>query len=103
MKLGKIDRLKIVEEHVYKGQKGEYIDFVLHDNKNGTDDYGNDGFITQSVSKEARAAGIKGPIIGNWRNIHTANQGPARTPVTKQGKVTGPASNNPADDSEVPF
>ena len=45
------------------------MDLTLMDNKNGTDEYGNDGFIVQSVTKEKREAGIKGPIIGNWKHV----------------------------------
>jgi hypothetical protein len=42
---------------------------VLFDNKDGKDQYGNDGFVVQSVSKEARQQGVKGPIIGNWKRV----------------------------------
>lgn len=99
----KLNASKIDKDHMFEGKAGKYVDLCLMENRDGPDQYGNDGFVVQGVSKESRAAGERGPIVGNWRNIHTSNQGPARTPVTKQGKVTGPASNKPTDDSEVPF
>ena len=69
MRVGKIDVTKIAKEHLFIGQKGKYLDIMMHDNKDGRNDYGDDGFITQSVSKEAKQQGIKGPIIGNWRKL----------------------------------
>ena len=60
----KIDVTKIDKAHLFQGKKGNYLDAALHDKKN---DFGDDGFITQGVSKEARERGEKGPIIGNWR------------------------------------
>lgn len=98
MRLAKIDRRKILEEHVFKGQKGDYIDLVLHDNKDGTDDYGNDGFVCQGVSKEARANGVKGPIIGNWRNVHTKAQ-----PKQARAAQAPRAATATNDGDEVPF
>jgi len=62
----KIDCKKISKEDLYEGKKGTYLDAVLMNNKDGRDQYGNDGFIVQDLGKERRLAGEKGPIIGNW-------------------------------------
>jgi hypothetical protein len=63
----KIDVTKIDKARLFKGTKGTYLDLSLLENKAGTDQYGNDGFICQDVSKEEREQGIKGPIVGNFK------------------------------------
>lgn len=78
----KIDVKKIDKALLYKGDKGTYLNGLFLENKEGTDQYGNDGFIIQGVSKEQREQGIKGPIIGNWRNM-TPKSSPASKPVTE--------------------
>ena len=66
----KIDVKKIAKEHLYVGAKGTYLDITLMEKDGGgVDEYGNAGFITQSVSKEARERNERGPIIGNYRLI----------------------------------
>ena len=94
----RITREKVAKEHCYKGNKGTYLDMVLFDNKEGKDQYGNDGFVVQSVSKEARQNGVKGPIIGNWKRVgEDATKPKASAPAHK-------AAPKPADDEdEVPF
>lgn len=68
----KIDVSKIDKSRLYKGKKGTYLDAVI---VWGEDQYGNDGFIAESVSKEEREAGKKGTIIGNVKNLGgTPNQ-----------------------------
>lgn len=59
--LDKLDDSRIIE-----GKKGHYVNLVLFDRQ---DDYGNDGFVAESVTKEERLRGVKGDIVGNWRNI----------------------------------
>jgi len=64
----KIDIDKIDKSKLFKGQKGTYLDAVvfLNDEK---DQYGNNGMITQSVSKEEREKGGKGVILGNAKIV----------------------------------
>lgn len=93
MKLLKIDVTKIDKALLYKGTKGTYLDAALHENRDGTDQYGNDGFITQSVSKEERAKGTKGPIIGNWRNLEKRGDSARKAPETPKD----------VDEDPVPF
>jgi len=64
----KIDIDKIDKSKLFKGQKGTYLDAVvfLNDEK---DQYGNNGMITQSVSKEDREKGGKGVILGNAKIV----------------------------------
>jgi hypothetical protein len=97
MIIAKIDVTKLDKAHFFKGQKGIYADLVLIPNKDGTDQYGNDGFVSQGVSKEARDKGTKGAIVGNYRKINKGGKDPGAPP-----KVAKP---EPAFDAEddVPF
>ena len=65
----KINVNLIDKTHLFRGAKGTYLDVTLMENKDGPDQYGNDGFIVQDIGKEAREAGEKGLIIGNWRHL----------------------------------
>ena len=94
----KINVNLIDKAHLFKGAKGTYLDVTLMENKDGADQYGNDGFIVQDIGKEAREAGQKGPIIGNWRHLQkrTADK-PA--PVAKK---PAPKDDDVAPD-DIPF
>lgn len=72
----KIDVQKIDKAHLYKTEKGNYLSVLLMENKGGKSKYGDDGFIVQSVSKEAREAGERGPIIGNWQHVEAKKSAP---------------------------
>lgn len=99
MKVIKIDVTKINKELLFKGKTGAvYLDAALHERPN---EYGDAGFITQSVDKEARARGEKGPIIGNWRRVGEDKK-PAQAAAPKPAaKAATPAAND--DSSDIPF
>jgi hypothetical protein len=59
-----IDVSKIDAKRLYKGKKGQYLSATLF-LKEETDQYGNNGFIVESITKEEREKGLKGTIIGN--------------------------------------
>ena len=85
----KIDVTKIDKKRLYKGSKGTYLDAVLmYDSED--DQYGNNGMIVQSVSKEERESGVKGNILGNGKEL---------------GKPEPASVNNLPDDmdSDLPF
>lgn len=63
----KINVSAIDKARLFKGQKGTYLDCQTFINLNEQDEYGNNGFIAQSVSKEERQNGVKGNILGNVR------------------------------------
>jgi hypothetical protein len=88
----KISTWKIDKSHLYEGKNGKYLNCVLFENKDGTGEYGDDGFIVQDVTKEAREAGERGPIIGNWRHLQIKGGKPSN-------RNTAPES----DDENVPF
>ena len=59
-----LDVKKIDKTKLYVGKKGTYLDAVVF-LKDEADEYGNHGFIVQSVTKEDREKGVKGEILGN--------------------------------------
>jgi len=65
----KIDKTAIID-----GKNGKYLALCFFESKNGPDQYGNDGFITQDLGKERRAAGEKGAILGNYKDNSKASK-----------------------------
>lgn len=88
----KIDVTKIEKERLFKGQKGTYLDAVLF-LEDKPDQYGQSGMIVQSVSKEERQAGVKGPILGNVKVI--GQQAPSQPKQTE--------SNFEEQEDDLPF
>jgi len=101
---GKIDVTKIPKDKIFVGTKGKYVDFSLMQNRDGTDQYGNDFFIVLDVGKEARERGEKGPIIGNAKYV---GQKPASAPAPQGGRYEAPRQPAPQQqqdlDEDVPF
>ena len=94
MKIAKIDVTKIDKTFLFKGAKGTYLDLVLIPNRDGTDQYGNDGMVKQGISKEAREAGKDGAILGNYKTIE--RKAKQEAPKAQASKIL------PTDD-DVPF
>lgn len=93
----KINVTKIDKSALFEGKNGKYLDLVLHDNRDGQDQYGNDGYIVQDIGRERREAGERGPIIGNWRKIerrHNANAPQTQEPAAHRGGE---------EDDDIPF
>lgn len=65
----KLNVAKIPKERIFVGTKGKYLDIVCVENRDGQDQYGNDGFVKIDISKEAATNGEKGEIIGNWKYL----------------------------------
>lgn len=99
MILAKIDVTKIDKARLYIGKQGKYLDIALIPSQN--DKYDNDYMIVQSVSKEEREAGKRGPIIGNAKIL--ASRQESRRPT--QTAPTTTAKPEPPDDGhdDVPF
>ena len=62
----KIAVTKIDKARLFAG-KDTYLDCTVFIDPNNMDQYGNHGMITQDVSKEERAQGVKGNILGNCK------------------------------------
>ena len=88
MKVGisvKIDVSKIDKSRLYKGAKGTYLDLTTFVDTVEQDQYENNGFISQSLTKEERDAGQKTPILGNVKVFYTdGDSAPSNTGKVKQ-------------------
>ena len=120
----KIDVKKIDKARLFQGKQAVYLDATIFLDTDNVDQYGNHGMITQDVSKEERANGVKGNILGNGKIFYTAqsdqrqnyqqpqnqqtqqNQGYQQsTQPQNQGyqKQNIPQDNNGQNDDEIPF
>lgn len=108
----KINVAKIPKDKLFKGAKGTYLDAVLMENRDGTDQYGWDGFISIDTTKEERNQGVRGVIIGNFKYIGQGQGGtnprPASRPAAKPASASAPASapvagDGPPESDDVPF
>lgn len=91
---------------IYMTEKTARMDVTLMTNKNGQDDYGNDGFATLDLGKDRRLAGDRGPILGNWKDLDGGNQRQGRdVPASEAMRKPAPAQASEPDDgdSDVPF
>ena len=97
----KLNVTRILKEHLYEGKNGKYLDLVAWPNKNGLDQYGNTHFVCQELSKAARDAGEKGPIIGNL-TLPEQEAPPARqTPPARQQRQVEQQEH--ASEEEIPW
>lgn len=91
MKVGisaKLDVTKIDKARLFKGQKGTYLDFTMFVDIDNQGQYGDNGMITQDVSKEEKEAGQQGAILGNvkvfWKD--GGQQAPQQQPRQQQSQ-----------------
>jgi len=63
---------KINKDRLFSGKKGKYLDATIIIDTEEVNQYGDNGFIAENISKEEREAGDKGTILGNakivWRD-----------------------------------
>lgn len=64
-----INVTKIDKEYLVAGKTGKFLSLSLKKNKDGKDKYGNDGFIVQVIPKDKRKEGLRGPIVGNYKEF----------------------------------
>lgn len=97
MKIGvsiSIDVTKIEKSRIIDGKKGRYLSLTTFIDTAQADQYGNHGFISQTVSKEEREQNVQTPILGNCKVFYKdgSGGGAAHTPPSQ------PQSNNWPDD-----
>ena len=93
MKVGlnlSIDVTKLLKERFVKGKKGTYANLTTFIDLDNKDQYENNGFISQSITKEERSNGVQTPILGNVRVIY------------KEGEMQSSESLNELEE-DVPF
>lgn len=87
--------------NIYRGEKGLYCSVTLMENRDGADQYGNEGFASVDLGKERRLAGEKGPILGNWKHLgqrQTTQNGAPPPPQPAPG-----AHSDHDDNDDIPF
>ena len=87
MKLGlsiKIDVSKIDKARIFEGKKGKYLDLTTFIDLDKQGEYGDNGFISQSVSKEERDAKVQTPILGNVTVFYNDSKPSENHPNTTQ-------------------
>lgn len=92
MKVGirlNINVSKLEKARIHQGNKGQYIDLTTFVDIDQKDQYDNNGFISQDVTKEEREQGVKGPIVGNCKVFFT-DSGQQRAPQQNQGQQQAP-------------
>lgn len=101
-------------KRLYRGKKGEYLDAVLFLNP-VVDQYGNNGFIVESVSAEERKMGHRGTILGNAKILGGNTGAEPVTPAQSQTPKPWESSAQPQyrppmppepgsfEDSDMPF
>jgi len=102
MKVGisiKLDVTKIDKARLFKGEKGTYLDLTTFVDLDEKDQYENNGFISQSQTKEERETKAPHtPILGNVKVFY--RDGQQSPQQAQQGIVPTPVDD--FDDS-IPF
>ena len=76
----RVDLDKINYARIFTGKTGRrYLSFIRTDRP---DEWGNNGEVIHSLSREERAAGGKGEIVGSWRHLSV-------TKTRSQARPTG--------------
>jgi hypothetical protein len=91
---------------IYMTEKTASMDVTLMDNRDGPDQYGNDGFATLDLGKDRRIAGERGPILGNWKDLDGGNQRQGRdVPASEAMKKRNNQASEPNEEEvdDVPF
>lgn len=100
---GKIDVTKIEKARLFAGKGGaKYLDVVIL-MRDDPDQYGNRGMIVQSVSKEERAQGVRGPILGNIKVLDGQGSRRPERKAPAQGQGNFDDVPPPPEDDDVPF
>ena len=97
----KIDVTKIDKARLFKGEKGTYLDLTTFIDTDNPGQYGDHGFISQSVTKEEREQKVQAPILGNVKVFY---QGESDGKPANTSQPSGAASDSSDDFSdEIPF
>jgi hypothetical protein len=97
----KLDVTKLEKKRFHHGKKGIYTDLALIEHPN---DFGDDGFVVQSVSKEEHASGQRGPICGNWRELDKKPASKAEPFKPTPAKAPPPSPQRELiEDDDIPF
>jgi hypothetical protein len=85
----KINVSEIEKARLFQGQKGIYLDATVFIDIDQVDNYGNNGMITQNVSKEEKEQGVKGNILGNCKVFWQDDSAPSQPQTGSYQQQTG--------------
>jgi len=95
-----IDVTKIDKSRLFTGKKGVYMDLTTFIDLDEKDQYDNNGFISQSQTKEERDAGAdRTPILGNCKVFF--NDG--ATQPTPPSMIEPAPADDPFGSDPIPF
>lgn len=99
----KIDVSKIQKEHLFKGEKGTYLDLTAFINVDEQGQYGDNGMVTQNWKDQQKG---EGPILGNakvfWRDDGQQAQQATKQQSAPQQTAVGQGPGNDFD-YDIPF
>jgi len=84
--LTKIDKTRIKDVIRKDGTTAKFLNLVMMTNEQA-DQYGNDGFIAESVTKEEKEQGKKGAILGNCKIVGKPAPAPSPAQNTANANV----------------
>jgi len=90
---------KILKERLYQGKQGKYLDLTMFLDLDNADQYGNNGFVFQSLSKEEREQKVQTPILGNGKVIYSTIEGAGDSP----DNFKDAPKQNEEFDEQIPF
>lgn len=76
--VAKINLQQINDLYVFRGEKGDYLEICLMENRNGRDEYGQDFMVVQSIDQKDRKAGKRGAILGNAKFLDVKQNAESR-------------------------
>ena len=101
----KINVSMIEKARLFAGKNGKYLDATVFIDIDNKDQYDNNGMITQDVTKEEKAQGVKGPILGNvkvfWKD--DSNQAQQANNQAMGRQQTQQHIEQGAPDDDIPF
>lgn len=107
MKVGlniKINVSNIEKGRLFAGKKGKYLDAQVFVDLDNVSEYGDNGMITQAITKEERENGVKSQILGNatvfWKSESQQSQRTQQQQAPQQQNQGG--FDNSFDD-DIPF
>jgi hypothetical protein len=101
----RVDVTKIDKSRLYEGEKGTYLDLTTFVDLDKKDQYDNNGFISQSTTKEERQSGLQTPILGNVRVFYSGDNSPApqSQPQPASPQAGADYGQGGSEDSDIPF
>ena len=100
--VGKIDVTKVNKDRLFAGKNGaKYLDVVLVETPGNQ--YGDHFMITESVTKEERAANVRGTILGNAKFLRGNPNGGGTSEPRAATQAPLPAAVEGGAFDDVPF